>query len=75
MAAREMLDELRVGALLRGFRGAPTADEPALLDIHLRVSALVEQCPEIQELDLNPVIVSTTRAAAVDARVRIAPAG
>ena len=74
VTAREMLDELRGIALLRGFRGAPTADEPALLDIILRVSALVELCPEIQELDLNPVIVSPTGAAAVDARVRIAPA-
>src|SRR5688572_3789345 len=75
VTAREMLDELRGIALLRGFRGAPTADEPALLDIVLRVSALVELCPEIQEFDLNPVIVTATGAAAVDARVRIAPAG
>ena len=75
VTAREMLDELRGIALLRGLRGAPTADEPALLEIILRVSALVELCPEIQEFDLNPVIVSATGAAAVDARVRIAPAG
>jgi acetyl coenzyme A synthetase (ADP forming)-like protein len=75
VAAREMLDELRGIALLRGFRGAPTADEPALLDVVLRVSALLELCPEIQELDLNPVVVSATGAAAVDARIRIAPAG
>jgi acyl-CoA synthetase (NDP forming) len=75
MAAREMLDELRGVALLRGFRGAPIADESSLLDIVLRVSALIDLCPEIQELDLNPVIVSAAGATAVDARVRIAPAG
>jgi acetyl coenzyme A synthetase (ADP forming)-like protein len=75
VAAREMLDELRGIALLRGFRGAPMANEAALLDIVLRVSALLELCPEIQELDLNPVIVSVTGAAAVDARIRIAAAG
>jgi acyl-CoA synthetase (NDP forming) len=73
IAAREMLDELRGIALLRGFRGAPPADEAALLEIVLRVSALAELCPEIRELDLNPVIVSQSGATAVDARIRVGP--
>ena len=71
VAAREMLNDLRGTRLLRGFRGAPPADEAGLLDILLRVSALLETCPEIEELDLNPVLVSTDGAVAVDARVRI----
>jgi acetyl coenzyme A synthetase (ADP forming)-like protein len=75
VGAREMLEDLRGIELLRGFRGAPRADEAALVDVVLRVSALVELCPEIVELDLNPVIVSVSGATAVDARVRIAPAG
>jgi len=41
------------------------------MDILLRVSTLVEICPEIEELDLNPVIVSATGAIAVDTRVRL----
>jgi acetyl coenzyme A synthetase (ADP forming)-like protein len=73
VAAQEMLDELRGVVLLRGHRGAPVADESSLRDIVLRVSALLELCPEIQELDLNPVIVSTVGATAVDARIRIEP--
>lgn len=72
VAARAMLDELRGIVLLRGYRGASAADESALREILLRVSALVELCPEIQELDLNPVIVSAAGAVAVDARVRMA---
>ena len=75
VTAREMLDALRGIDLLRGFRGAPMADEAAFLDILLRVSALLELCPEIHELDLNPVIVSATAATAVDVRIRVAPAG
>jgi acetyl coenzyme A synthetase (ADP forming)-like protein len=71
VTAREMLDDLRGAVLLRGYRGAPAADESSLLDVVLRVSALVELCPEIQELDLNPVIVSPAGATVVDARVRI----
>jgi acetate---CoA ligase (ADP-forming) len=69
--AREMVDELRGARLLRGFRGAPPADEPALHDVLLRLSALIEACPEIQELDINPLRVLTIGAVAVDARVRI----
>jgi acyl-CoA synthetase (NDP forming) len=69
--AREMLDAIRGIPLLRGFRGAPRLDEPALRDIVLRVSALVEACPRIVELDLNPVIVTQSGACVVDARVRV----
>jgi acyl-CoA synthetase (NDP forming) len=69
--AKEMVNELRGVALLRGYRGAAPADEASLVEVLLRVSALLEICPEIQELDLNPVIVSTAGAAAVDARIRI----
>ena len=69
--AREMLDEIRGIALLRGYRGAPIADEGSLRDVVLRVSALLELCPEVVELDLNPVMVSATGATAVDARIRI----
>jgi acyl-CoA synthetase (NDP forming) len=66
-----MVDDLRGVALLRGYRGAAPADEAGLVDVLLRVSALVEICPDIQELDLNPVIVSTLGAVAVDARIRV----
>lgn len=69
--AAEMLQEIRGAALLRGFRGAPPADEPALRTVLLKVGALLDACPEIAELDLNPVIVSATGAVAVDARIRL----
>ena len=69
--AREMLDELRGAALLRGYRGSPPADEAALIDVVLRISALLAACPEILELDLNPVIVTPAGATVVDARVRV----
>ena len=66
-----MIDEVRGARLLRGFRGAAPADEPALRDILLRVSRLLTLAPEIQELDLNPVIVLASGARAADVRVRI----
>jgi acetyl coenzyme A synthetase (ADP forming)-like protein len=71
--AEEMLNEVRGVARLRGHRGRPPADEQALRDALLRVSALLEGCPEIQELDINPVNVLTQGATALDVRIRIAP--
>jgi len=69
--AEEMIAGLRSRVLLRGFRGAPARNEPALRGVVMRVSALLDACPEIAELDLNPVIVTTTTATAVDVRVRL----
>jgi acyl-CoA synthetase (NDP forming) len=67
----EMLDELKGSRLLRGYRGAPRANEAALRDTLLRVSALVTIAPEIHELDLNPVIVTGSTACVADVRIRI----
>jgi acetyl coenzyme A synthetase (ADP forming)-like protein len=71
VTAREMLDELRGIVLMRGFRGADPCDEASLRELLLRVSSLLGVCPEIRELDLNPVIVGASGATVVDARVRI----
>jgi acyl-CoA synthetase (NDP forming) len=69
--AVDMIDELRGARLLRGYRGSPPADTQALRDVLLRVSELVRVAPEVQELDLNPVIVLPTGARVADIRVRI----
>jgi acetate---CoA ligase (ADP-forming) len=69
--ADEMLDDIRGIARLRGFRGAPAADEAALKDTVLRVAALLDGCPEIQELDINPVLVFERGVGALDVRIRI----
>jgi acetyl coenzyme A synthetase (ADP forming)-like protein len=68
---RDMLNEVKGTALLRGYRGSPPADEAALSDTILRVSALLEICPQIQEMDANPVKVLESGAIVVDARVRV----
>jgi acyl-CoA synthetase (NDP forming) len=69
--AREMIDELEGSRLLRGYRGAPPADEASLRDILLRVSELLTVAPEVHELDLNPVIVTESSACVADVRIRI----
>jgi acetyl coenzyme A synthetase (ADP forming)-like protein len=69
--ASEMVRSLATFPLLDGYRGAPRADAAALEDVLLRISALVEEHPEIIELDCNPVRVLTDGAVIVDARVRV----
>ena len=69
--AAEMVNGLRGVALLRGYRGHAPGDERALVDVLLRVSALLELAPEIQELDINPLKVLTRGTKAVDVRVRV----
>jgi acyl-CoA synthetase (NDP forming) len=69
--AGEMVESLKSVALLRGHRGHPPADEHAVTDALLRVSALLEICPEIHELDINPLKVLDRGARAVDVRVRV----
>ena len=69
--AGEMLRSLAMFPLLEGYRNASRADVPALEEVLLRVSAMVEAHPEIVEMDCNPVVVLPEGAVVVDARVRI----
>ncbi len=72
--ARKMIESIRGLAMLQGPRGTEAVDIDALADVLLRVSRLVEDFPEIAELDLNPFLAHADgRAqAAVDARMRVA---
>jgi acyl-CoA synthetase (NDP forming) len=70
--ANELVSEGKAGLLVSGFRGAPAADSPALVELLHRLSRLAEDLPEVAELDLNPVIALPEGYVAVDARVRVA---
>jgi acyl-CoA synthetase (NDP forming) len=67
--ARQMIEEIQGYPLLQGYRGQDPADEAALRALLLKVSAFIEQHPEVAELDLNPVLAYRDGAIAVDARV------
>ncbi|MEZ0075249.1 GNAT family N-acetyltransferase [Planotetraspora sp. GP83] len=72
--AAEMLAELRSAPLLTGYRGGPRMNAGELEDQIVRVGRLMDDLPEVAELDLNPVVVTPSAAVAVDVRVRLAPA-
>lgn len=70
-SAYDMLTELTAWKLLLGMRGKPMRDIDALAGIIERVSEMMMACPEIKELDLNPVLVSEDRVIIADAKVVI----
>jgi acetyltransferase len=71
--AEEMLAGIKSSALLDGFRGQPAVDRGALVEVLLRISALLHDHPEIEELDLNPVMAfpEGQPAVVVDARIKL----
>lgn len=69
--ATEMIRSLKTYPLLDGFRGGPVCDVAALEDGLLRVSAMVDDLPQIAELDCNPFVVQEHGAVILDARVRV----
>lgn len=71
--AADMIRKIKGYRLLTGYRGHPSADLEALEETLLRVSRLVEEVPEISELDLNPIFALPPGHGCriVDARIRI----
>ncbi|HTG01973.1 MAG TPA: acetate--CoA ligase family protein [Nitrospirota bacterium] len=68
----DMIAQTRAALFLKGFRGTPPFDEEALHLIIANLTKLVDDHPEIRELELNPVRVYEHGAAALDARVILA---
>jgi acetate---CoA ligase (ADP-forming) len=70
----EMIRSIRGYRLLEGYRGHAPADIKAIEEVLLRVSRMVEDIPEIRELDLNPIFAFPPGqgCAVVDARIRAA---
>ncbi len=71
--ARELISSIKMAKLFQGFRGTPVSDTEALEDLLLRLSALVEDIPQISELDFNPVKVMPLEEGywVVDARIML----
>ncbi len=69
--ASEMIHKLKTYPLLTGFRGAPVGDVAALQEGLLRLSAMVEDLPQISELDFNPFVVHERGASILDARIKV----
>ncbi len=67
--ADQMIDELPGSAMFRGARGKPPIDRDALRSAILRIGRLITDFPEIDQIEVNPLMVSDSGAKAVDARI------
>jgi len=70
--AQEMITEIKGYPLLCGYRGRDPVNLEALAGMICKVSAVVEDDPRINELDLNPVFAGVDGAVAADARIALA---
>ena len=69
--AIEMLQKTKIFSLLQGVRGESPSDIDAILDVLLRLSQLVNEFPEIMELDINPLLSFSKSYSAVDIKITI----
>jgi len=69
--ARQMLESLKIYPLLKGYRGSPAKNIDKLIQVLIRLSYLAADYPEIQELDINPLLVTPEDVIALDARIVI----
>jgi acyl-CoA synthetase (NDP forming) len=68
--AEEMLKEVKFSDLiLKGFRGQKPADANSIIEVILAVSRIMENNPQIKELDINPLFAMPTKALAADIRI------
>ncbi|MET7616739.1 GNAT family N-acetyltransferase [Streptomyces sp. NPDC005408] len=71
--AAELIRTIRTAPLLFGWRGSAPVDTPALEELLLRVSRLVDDHPEVVGISLEPVVVAQHGLSVLGASVRLAP--
>lgn len=71
--AASLIRSIRTAPLLFGWRGSTPVDTPALEELMLRVSRLVDDHPEVVAVTLEPVVVAAHGLSVLGASVRLAP--
>lgn len=66
---RQMLQSLQIYPLLKGYRGSKPKNIDKLIEVIIRLSYLAADYPEIEELDINPLLVTPDDVIALDARI------
>jgi acetyltransferase len=69
LLARKLIEQTKVYRLLRGYRNIPPAKLDVLEEILIRLAQLATDFSEIEELDVNPLVITPEGVCAVDARV------
>ncbi|MBY9015740.1 MAG: acetate--CoA ligase family protein [Candidatus Lokiarchaeota archaeon] len=69
--AKELIENTKIYSLLQGVRGEPSSDIDAIIEVLLRLSQLVNDFPEIVEIDINPLLSFVKGYSAVDIKITI----
>jgi acetyl coenzyme A synthetase (ADP forming)-like protein len=69
--ALSMLDGIQAAEVLKGVRGAEPVDRESLAAVIVNASNLVNDFPEIQEVDLNPILARSDGVSAVDTLISV----
>lgn len=69
--ALEMMEEVQGAKLLEAFRGEPEVDKASLARIIQAVGKLLDRYPEIEQIDVNPLLIEDGKPVAVDALVSL----
>ena len=69
--ARRMLESLKIYPLLKGYRGSKPKNIDQLIQVLIRLSYMAADFPEILELDINPLLVTSEEVIALDGRIVI----
>ncbi|MDZ7737065.1 MAG: bifunctional acetate--CoA ligase family protein/GNAT family N-acetyltransferase [Gammaproteobacteria bacterium] len=72
MLAEDLMSRTRIYRELRGYRDTEAADLDAIRLTLLKISQLIIDHPEIQELDINPLFADSKGVLALDARIKVA---
>jgi acetyltransferase len=69
--AGRLISHTKISKALDEFRGMPAVDRGEIVDVLMRISDLVCELPEIEELDINPLLAGANGVVSVDARIRV----
>ena len=70
--ADDLMQRTRIYRELRGYRDRPAVDLAAVREVLIKVSQLLIDYPEVQEVDINPLFADPKGVLALDARLHIA---
>lgn len=69
--AKQQMENTKIFSLLQGVRGESSSDIEVIIDVMLRLAQLVNDFPEIVELDINPLLAFVKGYSAVDIKITI----
>jgi acetyltransferase len=73
LLAGRLIDETKISRVLKGYRNLPGVNMMLLEEVLIRLSQLITDFSEIEEIDINPLIAGGTEIIAADARVVVKP--